>query len=411
MSSVADPGHLESDVPSHVPLELVRRVDFYDGPGMRTDPFGTIARLHDGPRVVWTDYSPRYGHGSWVVTRAQDIRYVLENADLFCSAGWSQNQAITGATWPLVPIELDGARHQAFRALIMPWLTGPSILRLKNAMRQRIDSLLARFVDKGGCEFVADFARPYPVGIFLELFGLPTDDMDQLLEWENNLLHNTDRPTRINAANAIISYLNDASGARRAHPRDDLITRVVHAKIEGASLTDDEVIGLLFTLFMAGLDTVAASLSFHFHYLAVDQLLQRRLRDDTSLIPDAVDEFLRAFSPVNARRRATADTELAGVSIKAGDWITIPYALGSLDPREYERPLDVNIDRKTRRHFAFAVGPHACAGAQLARIELAIALEVWLRAIPTFRLQPGKEIRLHGGGVYGIDHLPLTWDP
>ena len=398
-----------SDVPAHVPASLVRRFDFYDGPGMRKDPFASVAKLHDGPPIFWTDYSVRYGHGSWIVTRAQDIRHVLETPDLFTSAGWSQNQAITGAKWPLVPIELDGAQHQSFRSLIMPWLTGPTMLRRKDGIRERAASLIAQFASSGRCDFVQAFGRVFPVSIFLDLFGLPREEMGVLLGWEQNLLHNTDRPTRIDAAREIIAYLERTAENRRANPRDDLISLVVHAQIDGITITQDETTGLLFTLFLAGLDTVAASLSFHFHHLAVEPTLQEQLRETPSRIPAAVEEFLRAFSPVNARRRAVRDTEITGVKIKAGDWITIPYALGSLDPNEFPNPHKVDIERNSRRHFAFAAGPHACAGAQLARIELVIAIEEWLKAIPTFKLQPGEQLRVHGGGVYGIDYLPLVW--
>jgi len=396
-------------VPDHVSPELVHTLDLYEGEGMRTAPFHAIARLHEGLRVFWTDYSPRYGHGSWVVTRAKDLMHVLNNPALFSSAGWSQNQAITGATWPLVPIELDGRYHVQFRALVMPWFVGPAIARLDDTIRTRVNTLIDRFGDQQNCDFVDAFGRPFPVSIFLDLMGLPQDDMPEFLGWVYQLLHNMDPPARIAAATSIIRYLEDTAEDRRHHPRDDLITRIVNAELEGRPLTGDEIIGLLYTLFLAGLDTVAASLSFHFHHLAVNQELQLKLRAHPELIPAAVEEFLRAFSPVTARRRATADTEIGGVKIKAGDWVTVPYSLGSLDPDEFENPLQIDIERKNIRHFAFAAGPHFCLGSQLARRELAIALEEWTKRLPPFRLREGEKIRVHGGSVFGIDYLPLTW--
>src|SRR5690606_28065243 len=124
-------------------------------------PFGAISRLHEGLRVFWTDYSSRYGHGSWVVTRAQDLLQVLNNPQLFSSSGWSQTQAITVAQWPLVPIELDGRDHREFRTLIMPWFIGPSVERLDETIRKRAADLIAAFAANGECDFVQTFGRPF----------------------------------------------------------------------------------------------------------------------------------------------------------------------------------------------------------------------------------------------------------
>lgn len=409
MSLDEKPQPARHKVPDHVAPELVKTFDFYDGEGMRTDPFGAIAKLHDGLRIFWTDYSTRYGHGSWVVTRAKDLSHVLNNPQLFSSSGWSQTQAITGAKWPLVPIELDGRYHREFRALVMPWFIGPSVERLHDVIRERAASLVSTFAAQGECDFVQVFGRPFPVSIFLDLMGLPQEEMPTFLGWVYQLLHNMDPPGRVAAASNIIKYLENAAEDRRQKPRNDLITRIVTASLNDRPLTDDEVIGLLFTLFLAGLDTVAASLSLHFHHLAVDQALQHRLRTEPALIPAAVEEFLRAFSPVTARRRATEDTEIGGVKIKAGDWVTIPYSLGSLDPDVFDNPMEVDIERKNIRHFAFSAGPHFCLGSHLARRELTIALETWTQTLPPFRLKEGERIRARGGGVFGIDYLPLSW--
>lgn len=409
MSLDDKPQPVRHPVPGHVAPGLIKTFDLYEAEGMSTDPFGTIAKLHDGLRVFWTDYSSRYGHGSWVVTRAKDLLHVLNNPQLFSSSGWSQTQAITGATWPLVPIELDGRDHREFRALVMPWFVGPAVERLNDTIRERAATLISAFAANRECEFVQAFGRPFPVSIFLDLMGLPQEEMPTFLGWVYQLLHNMDPPGRIAAATSIIKYLENAAEDRRQRPRDDLITRIVTANLHGRPITDDEIIGLLFTLFLAGLDTVAASLSLHFHHLAVDQALQHRLRSDPALIPAAVEEFLRAFSPVTARRRATQDTEIGGVRIKEGDWVTIPYSLGSLDPEVFENPLEVDIARKSTKHFAFAAGPHFCLGSHLARRELTIALETWTQALPPFRLKEGEKIRARGGGVFGIDYLPLCW--
>ncbi len=398
-----------SDVPEHVPSELVRTLDLYEGPGMRVDPFAEMSKLHDGQRIFWTDYSPRYGHGSWVVTHAEDLEYVLNTTELFSSAGWSQTQAITGATWPLVPIELDGEYHRKFRTLMMPWFAGPGLRQLEETIRLRAMKLIDAIRDKDSCEFISEFGRLFPVSIFLDLMGFPQEDMDTFSGWAYNLLHNMDTEARIDAAKTIIKYLEDSAHDRRLSPRDDLVTRIVKAEIDGRPITDDEVIGMLFTLFLGGLDTVVASLGLHFHHLAIDHTLQNQLRADPGLIPKAVEEFLRLYSPVTSRRQATQDTEIADVKIKAGDWITTSSSLGSLDPRRFENPRDFNLNRENKRHFAFSTGPHFCIGMQLARRELVTAIEEWMQRVPTFSLAEKDDIDVRAGSVFAIDRLPLKW--
>lgn len=376
---------------------------------MRTDPFGEMSKLHAGPPIFWMKNSPRYGHGSWVITRADDIQYVLKNPQLFSSQGWSQTQAITGATWPLVPIELDGDYHLAFHSLIMPWFAGGAVSKLDATIRERAISLIDSFKDKDGCEFSTNFGRKFPVSIFLDLMGFPQQDMDVFVGWAHNLLHNMNHSARVEAAQNIIDYLQSSAKDRRDNPREDLVTRIVTAEVQGRAITDDEIIGLLFTIFLGGLDTVAASLSLHFHHLATDQSLQKLLRDEPGLIPKAVKEFLRLYSPVTSRRQATADTELAGVNLKAGDWVTISYSLGSLDPSWFENPREFDIDRKNNNHFAFSSGAHFCVGMQLAQRELTIAIEEWLLRIPTFKIAEGGKLDVRAGSVFAIDHMPLSW--
>jgi len=164
----------------------------------------------------------------------------------------------------------------------------------------------------------------------------------------------------------------------------------------------------LFLIFGGGIDTVAASLGFVFLHLARDPDLQAQLRADPTLIPEAVEEFLRRYSLVSVRRRVLRDVEAAGVSMKQGDWVHLMTPLASLDPQAFADPLALDIRRSPNRHTAFSVGPHRCIGSHLARRELVIALEEWLPRLPPFRLAPGEAYRTHGG-LLGVDHLNLEW--
>jgi cytochrome P450 len=243
----------------------------------------------------------------------------------------------------------------------------------------------------------------------MQLMGLPASDTDQFLQWEFDLLHNLDLAVKAEAAAAIREYLLQLMHERRSQPSDDLATLIVQARLEDRLLNDDEVLGVYYLMFVGGLDTVAASLGLYFNYLAQHPELQSRLRSEPAQIPRAVEEFVRAFSPVTTRRIVTQDCELAGVAMKAGDWVTCVTALASLDPDEYPNPLEVELERPHPRHFGFSMGPHFCIGMHLARREIAVALEGWLNRVPPFRLKPGFEARMHGGPVIGLDTLELEW--
>jgi cytochrome P450 len=180
-------------------------------------------------------------------------------------------------------------------------------------------------------------------------------------------------------------------------------------QIDGRPFNDDELIGTVFLLFIGGLDTVVSSLAYHFRYLAENPEDQARLRADPSLIPDAVEELFRVFAVVTTGRFATEDTEIAGVRIKKGDMVTGSTILSNSDPDEFANPGAVDITRSPNRHNAFSFGPHRCLGSHLARREIQIAIDEWLKRVPAFRVRPGAELKTLGGGVLGMEELPLVW--
>ncbi|MET0362036.1 MAG: cytochrome P450, partial [Sphingobium sp.] len=323
---------------------------------------------------------------------------------------WVAHNALTGGSWKLIPNELDGAEHRAARMLMNPWFSPKAVNQLKDKIRERAVGLIDRMLDKDSCEFMEAFGRPFPITIFLELMGFPVEQLDTFLKWEFDLLHTTNHEDRARASAQIIDFLWGEFCDRRVNPRDDLTTKIATAELGGEPLNEDQAKGMLYSLFAGGLDTVASSLSFYFHYLARHPELQARLRADLSLVPYAIEEFLRRFSPVNARRMAAQDVELGGVTIRKGEWVFMGYALASLDPTEFPDPMTVDIDRRQIRHAAFASGPHFCIGAHLAKMEIKTALEEWLTRVPPFRAVEGAPTDVHGGGVYGHDSVHLRWD-
>ena len=399
---------VQSFTPDHVPAELVRPFSFVDEPGMSSCPFSTVAKLHNGPRIFWNPANHRFG-GSWVLTRAEDIRVVLNTPDLFSNQRQSGFSKLVDEDWSLVPLEVDPPRHTDVRGLLSPLLGPPVIKRMTDGVCKRAVDLIEAVRPSGGCEFMEAFGRPFPVSIFMQLMGLPTEQTDAFLAWETDLLHGASLEKRRAAAMSIRDYLKGLADDRRAHPVEDLTSAVVTGRIDGLLLSDDEVLGTLYLLFVGGLDTVASSLGFIFRHLSENLEQQQALRESPAGIERKVEELLRRFSVVTSHRQCKTDVELGGVKMKAGDWITINSALGSLDGEEFADPLEVDLDRTGVRHFAFNYGPHFCMGSHLARREIITAIREWLARVPSWRVKPGSEVMVHGGGVFGVERLQLEW--
>jgi cytochrome P450 len=396
-------------IPNHVPPELVKPFDFAGEPGMTKCPFTTTTRLHGKERIFWNPNNPQFG-GSWVPTRAEDIRFILNSSELFTVKAQAGFSAMLGESWDMTPLEIDPPQHAKFRSLLNPLLSPKVVSNLTPGMTARAVGLIEAVRDKGECEFMSAFGRAFPVGVFMQLMGLPAQDTDLLLSFEYELLHAPEIERKTTAAGLIRDYLRDLATQRRADPREDLTSFVVSAKVDDRRLTDDEIMGVLYLLFVGGLDTVASSLGFAFRHFALHPEVQRELRAEPGRIERVVDEFVRRFSVVTVHRQCKGDVDIGGVQMKAGDWVTINCALASLDPAEFQDPLELKLSRKPIGHMGFSAGPHFCMGAHLARRELVIAFREWLGRVPTWRLKPSLPVEMHGGIVYGVQRLHLEWN-
>jgi cytochrome P450 len=397
--------------PAHIPAEQVQLFDFENDPGYQQDPQGRLNALRDQHRVFYTPKGRKslLGGGTWVFTRAEDIRAVLQDAATFRSGGNRPFGKALGEDWVLVPVDLDPPEHDRMRGFMNPLFSPKRVAALAPKIEQRAVELMSRFEGRGHCAFVEEFAKPFPVTIFLEMFGLPVSEMDRFLVWEENIIHRQG-PVQLESMRELRDHLAKIIEERRQAPRDDLISHAVTGEIDGVKLTYDEIMGMCIMLFMGGLDTVTSELGFLFRHLAENPDQQAQLRADPSLIPTALEELLRMYPIITTGRIAARDVDIAGVHIKAGENVACPLAAASRDPSEIPDPTRVDLARSPNRHSAFGFGPHRCIGSHLARRELAVAIEQWLKRIPPFRLAPGAQLTAKGAGVVALQSLPLVWD-
>lgn len=399
-------------IPDHVPPGLVRDFSYFRSPGMAPTPNGNpqaaLSFVHySGPPIFYAPANTYDGRGTWVITRADDQRRILQNPEIF-SSNRGIFKAALGEDLPMVPLEVDPPDHQAYRALLNPLLSPKRVDAMEAGARERAVRLIEGFKAKGSCEIMNDFAFPFAVGVFLQFLGVSDDRRDEFLGWADDQFHGT-LEKRLAAMRTVVDFMRGLVELRKREPADDFVGFLLQAKVKDRPLTDKEILGIAVLLFEAGLDTVAAALGFDLCHLAKHPEDQQRLRDDRELIKPAVEEFFRAYSTVQMLRKAVKDYDFDGILIKAGDLVSCPTMIANRDPAEFPDPERIDLARDNNRHTAFAYGPHRCLGSHLARRELIIGLEEFLDRIPTFRIKPGTAPMTYGGHVFGIENVVLDW--
>ena len=399
-------------IPDHVPPELVFRGDFEQFITARPDPFRRLGELHDGPDILWVKrWSKGMGGGyaGWLLTRKSLMREVLTDTERFVSGG--DLLSIIGLDQPLIPLELNPPHQQRYRKVLEPFFAPRAIDALDATIRDTCDRLISGFEGKSSCEFIHDFADKFPTQIFLDLMGMPRDRLQQFLDWERDMLRGDTPEKVVTAMTQIADYLNLFLAEQETNPGSPLMKGIVSARLDdGHALTPQEKLSVAYILYIGGLDTVYSTIGWIFWHLAQDQALQDRLRADPGLIPQASEELLRAFSAASTGRRVKHDTMFHGVPMRAGDTVTALLSLAARDPAAYDDPHRIDIARRPR-HIAFGTGPHTCLGIRLAKREVRIVLEEFLTRFGNIRMPAGETHRYHVGSVFGIDYLPLEWDP
>ncbi len=400
-----------ASVPAHVPPDLVRDVGIFDEPNTLLDPFSITEGALDQlpPIFYWSKSRPGITDGFWVVTHYSDIREIYQNNEIYSNKGAVNFPSLIGETFRMIPLAIDPPEHGRYRVMLNPWFSPKAVNRLEDDIRSIINALIDGFIDQGQCDASHDFARIYPVKVFLDLMGFPFDKMTDFLEWEYAILH-SEKSVEQTAwgVRGAVTYLRSFIEQLKTNPNDKMASAIVHGQVDGRPLTDDEIIGTIFFLWIGGLDTVAATTSLFLRRLALDHDMQQTLRSDPSLIPDAIEEFLRTQPIVNSSRIAKKDHMIHGVMVRAGERVMGLNLTGNFDPSEFANPREARFDRGANRHFTFGGGAHRCLGSHLARKEMGIALGEFLRRVPPFRLQDGP-LQPTYPGIIATTHVPVRW--
>ena len=338
-----------------------------------------------------------------------DLRAIYTATDRFSSAGMAPFAPLVGDDWAVLPLEADQPAHGRYRRALNPAFAPKAVAALDEKMRGAARGYARAMRERGGCDFLTAFALEFPIRIFLELMDMPQDMIGQFLAWENGLLHSSDLDTLRAATRAVVEYLTRTIDERKRRPGEDLISQAIAARVaDNEGLDDRELLGVCFNLFIGGLDSVSANMSWQVFHLATHPDDQRRLRRDPALIPAAIDEMQRFYAAITTYRRCTKPFEVAGVVIEAGEFVAMSTTIAGRDEREYPDANVVKLDRKPH-HVQFGFGPHTCLGMHLARREMKIALEELLANLPDFTLQPDRPILTLLHSTIQPDTLPIAW--
>ena len=374
-------------------------------------PAGTHFAKYDALRSQSPWYRNDFGPGFWEVVNYEGILQVLQDPQTFSSSVVTAMDPDPQYKW--IPEMLDGDEHRQWRRQLGPLFAPGAMERLDDTVRRRAIECVEAVAAKGSCDFIADFAAQFPTTIFLEMMGLPADELEQFMQWENAIMHSppdaAGRDDAANAMGAVMGRFATVIAERRDDPRDDIVSKAVQYEIDGNPVSDADLLSFCLLMFMAGLDTVTATLGWIFWHLADHPGDRQRLVDAPETIPTAVEEYLRVFAIVTSARRVTVDTTVQGCPMKAGDMVNLPLHAATRDDAAFANATAVDIARSPNNHIAFGAGPHRCLGSHLARRELRIAMEEWHRRIPHYRLDADVALYETGGQV-GLQSLPLRWE-
>jgi cytochrome P450 len=396
-------------IPDHVPPELIYDAGVTESPEFLANPHKYMASLRDKAPPVYFDPGSEHRPGAWQLQKYDDAYFVLRHPEYFTTFGIGPFPRDPDNYWKILPLEADPPHHRKYRALVDPLVTPKAVMALESSIRKLANDLIDKIIDTGECEFARDFGRPLPVGVFLDIMGLPRSMMDEFVRWAMGLLHAQDKQIAAQVMGEVTAYLTEAIREKRMNPDGLLVSSIVNGRPGGEEMDPRETFGFVFFVFIAGLDTVFATLNHIWLWLAENPDRRREIIDNPDNITNVVEELLRMYTVTFSGRTAIQDVEIRGVQIKKGDKVTSILPICNYDPDIFPNPTTIDFNRPRKPILAFAGGVHSCMGAHLARLEIKICLQEFLKRIPDFQLKPGTKIEYWPGGVIGPKAVPLVW--
>jgi cytochrome P450 len=372
------------------------------------------------PYPIWDElrekcpmaHSDRYG-GVWLPTRHEDISAIAYDTDRFSS----RSIIVNPHRAPLAlapagiapPISSDPPYHHDARRVLLPIFSPQEVAKLEPSTRAYCHELLDAQRGKDVVDAAVEYAQHIPVRVIAEMIGLPEEDADLFRGFVHHVLEGVAKPfeERAEGMMALFGYLQHHIEDHIATPRDDLITFLLESELDGQKNDVFRVARTIGLLLIAGIDTTWSAIGASLWHLAKTPADRERLVKQPELLPTAIEELLRAYAPVTMARLVKEDMDYNGCPMKADDWVLLSFPSANRDAEVFDRPDEVLLDREPNRHAAFGLGVHRCAGSHLARMELRVALEVWLETFPSFELADPDAVTWSGGQVRGPRVLPI----
>jgi cytochrome P450 len=377
------------------------------------DPFPIWDELRDRCPVAHSD---RYG-GTWLPVRHEDVAAVAYDTEHFTSRSVVVSEVRPGPDDLPAPIGLappitsDPPFHALARRLLLPAFSPKPIEALEPFTRELCVELLDATADKPQIDAAVDYAQHIPLRVIVRMLGFPQEDADVFRHFIRMVLEDVDQSAEERQAvvdqGELDVYMDARIAEHLANPQDDLTSFLLDAELDGNKLDPDHVRGTMVLLMIAGIDTTWSAIGASLWHLAQNPADRRRLAAEPELMATAVEEFLRAYAPVTMARLVAQDFDFQGRPMKEGDWLLLPFPAANRDPEFFADADKVLIDRAENRHSAFGLGIHRCIGSNLARMELRIALEEWMKRYPDFELADHTEVTWSAGQVRGPRTIPV----
>jgi len=376
------------------------------------------------PYPIWDElrarcpvaHSDRYG-GTWLPVRHDDVAAVAYDTEHFTSRSVVVSEVRPGPDDLPAPIGLappitsDPPFHALARRLLLPAFAPKPIEALEPFTRELCVELLDATAGERQFDAAVDYAQHIPLRVIVRMLGFPQEDADLFRRFIRMVLEDVDQSAEERQAivdeGELDAYIDARIAEHLADPQDDLTTFLLEAELDGNKLDPDHVRGTMVLLMIAGIDTTWSAIGASLWHLAQNPADRRRLAAEPELMGTAVEEFLRAYAPVTMARLVATDFDFDGRQMKEGDWLLLPFPAANRDPEQFPDADKVLIDRAENRHSAFGLGIHRCIGSNLARMELRVALEEWMKRYPEFELVDPAEVTWSAGQVRGPRTVPV----